>query len=271
MNPKTFDIPDELWTMIEGILPPDIATGRGGRPPTSNYRIMCGVLYRLRTGCQWRAVPERFGTGPTLHRRFQQWVKLGIFNDIFEICLRFYDELRGIDWTWMSLDASAVKAPKGGSFTGRNPTDRGKIGVKRHILTDGHGVPISITVSAANVHDSKMLEETVDAVPLRRGRGVKRPKNLCLDKAYDSRRVETCLKAKGISPHIRRRGEPPLMHFPRSKKRRWKVERANSWHNMWRGLKTRWEKHGANYLACVMIASACIAFQQATDGFSGMF
>lgn len=85
-----------------------------------------------------------------------------------------------------------------------SPTDRGKIDVKRHILTDGYGVPISVTVSAANVHDSKMLEDIVDAVPLRGGRGGRRPINICLDKAYDSRRVEARQKVKRMRSRLKR-------------------------------------------------------------------
>ncbi len=271
MNPQTFDIPEDLWALCEEVLPPDHARPQGGRPPISNYRVLCGILFRLRTGCQWRALPPRFGSVPTVHRRFQQWVAAGIFRDIFEICLRFYDELRGIDWEWASMDGCLVKAPCGGTLTGRNPTDRAKSGTKRSIMTDGHGVPIAATVAGANVHDVKMVEETLDQVPIQKRGSPQRPKHLCLDKGYAGPKTAECVKERHISPHVRKRKEPTLGHFPRSKKRRWVVERANSWHNAWRGLKTRWERKGANYLACLLLASGCIAWQRATDGFCGAF
>jgi putative transposase len=263
-----FDIPDEMWLMLSPILPPVEAKPQGGRPPVDNYRIVCGILYRLRTGCQWKAVPARYGSGSTLHRRFQEWVALGIFQDVFEIMLRFYDDLKGIGWEWMCLDAALIKAPKGGDATGRNPTDRGKRGTKRHILTDERGVPVAVHTSAANVNDCQMVEQTLDAVPIKAGRGVKRPRHLCMDKGYDYEKVDRAVGKRRIKPHTRRRGEPPLLGSYQGKPRRWVVERTNSWHNRFRGLLIRWERKGANYHGLLLLASAIIAFQQAVNGFS---
>jgi hypothetical protein len=86
------------------------------------------------------------------------------------------------------LDSASVPAP-GGRTTGKNPTDKGKWGSKRHIVVDREGIPLSVTHSAANVHDSKVLEETVDAIsPIgkpRGGRPRKRPKKLHAVKGYD--------------------------------------------------------------------------------------
>jgi IS5 family transposase len=78
--------------------------------------------------------------------------------------------------------------PRGGQKTGKNPTDKGKSGSKRHLVVDRSGIPLSVTHSAANVHDSKVLEEAVDAIePIHkpRGRPRKRPNKLHADKAYD--------------------------------------------------------------------------------------
>lgn len=76
---------------------------------------MAGILYRLRTGCQWKALPAEFGSGSTCHLRLQQWTKDGVFAAIFTELLRYYDRRRGIRWKWSSLDSAMVKAPKGGS------------------------------------------------------------------------------------------------------------------------------------------------------------
>ena len=91
-----------------------------------------------------------------------------------EQCLRYYDKYRGIDRRWCSLDSAMVKAPKEVPC-GCNPTDRAKKGVKRHVLTDARGVPVAVQILAANVHDKWMVAKTLDAVPLRAGRGVRRP------------------------------------------------------------------------------------------------
>ncbi len=107
-------IPQELWELIEPIIPPDPPHPRGGRPRVEARRILGGIVYRLRTGCQWQAIPRHFAPGPTVHRRFQEWVKAGVFEDIFKGLLWYYDELHGVDWKWASLDGAIVKSPKGG-------------------------------------------------------------------------------------------------------------------------------------------------------------
>ena len=87
--------------------------------------------------------------------------------------------------------------------------------------------------------------------------------HLCLDKGYDYREPEAETRARRIIPHIRRRGESPLLGCVRGKPRRWVVERTNSWHNRYRALLIRWERKPCNYLALLVLACALIALQQA--------
>jgi IS5 family transposase len=99
--------------------------------------------------------------------------------------------------------------PRGGEKTGKNPTDKGKQGSKRHVVVDRGGVPLAVIHTAANVHDSKVLEEAVDAIePIRkpRGRPRKRPKKVHADKGYDFDRCRKALRKRGITPRIARRG-----------------------------------------------------------------
>lgn len=135
--------------------------------------------------------------------------------------------------------------------------------MKRHILTDGRGVPISALITGANVHDKWMVAPVLDAVPLRTSRGPRRPKHLCLDKGYDYADVEAAVRKRRITPHIRRRGEQPLVGCTKGKPRRWVVERTNSWHNRYRGLLVRWERKASNYLAMLQLVCGLIAYQQA--------
>lgn len=150
---------------------------------------------------------------------------------------------------------------KRGDHTGRNPTDRGKSGVKRHVLTDSRGAVLAVVLSAANVHDKWLLASTLDAVPLLRDGAPIRPKHLCLDKGYDYRDTERLVVDRNIKAHIRRQGEAPLLGCVRGKPRRWVVERTNSWHNRYRALLVRWERKAANYLALVLLASAMITLR----------
>jgi putative transposase len=146
-----------------------------------------------------------------------------------------------------------------GDLTGPNPTDRAKKGVKRHVLTDGRGVPLSALITGANVHDKWMVGKTLDAIAIRGPRGPRRPKNLCLDKGYDYSDTEAEVRARRIKPHIRRRGEPPLVGRVHGRPRRWVVERAGAWINRFRGLLIRWERIAANYLGLLHFACALIA------------
>jgi len=109
-----------------------------------------------------------------------------------------------------------------------------------------------------------MISEVLDAVVIRGPRGPRRPEHICLDKGYDYPHVAPAIRLRGIRPHIRRRGEQPLVGVVRGKPRRWVVERTNSWHNRFRGLLVRWERRGAHYLALLQFACGLIAFQQAT-------
>ena len=130
------------------------------------------------------------------------------------------------------------------------------------MLTDGRGVPLSVVLSAANLHDKWALAPTLDGVVMRAGRGVRRTKHCCLDKGYDFPDCEAAVRQRRIVPHIRRKGEPPLTGCVRGKPRRWVVERTNSWHNRFRALLVRWEVKSQNYLALVYLACALIAYQQ---------
>jgi IS5 family transposase len=134
------------------------------------------------------------------------------------------------------LDSVSVAAV-GGAKTGKNPTDCGKPGTKRHLVVERKGIPLAVTISGANVHDIRMLEETLDTIePIKgvRRRPRKRPAKLHADKAYDSREKRQALRRRGITPRIARKGiessETLGCH-------RWVVERTHAWLNRYRRLK----------------------------------
>ena len=106
-----------------------------------------------------------------------------------------------------------------------------------------------------------MVGATLDAIPIWRMLKPMLPKHLCLDKGYDYHDCEQEARERGVKPHIRRRGEPVLVGCVQGKPRRWVVERTNSWHNNFRGLRIRWERKAEHYGALVDLACAIIAFQ----------
>jgi transposase len=119
MEAKFADVPDALWKQVERLLPVPPARPWCGRPRVPDRVVLAAIIYRLRTGCQWKALPAQFGSGSTCHLRFQQWTQAGVSDRIFAQLFRHYDTRRGIQWTWTSLDSATVKAPKGGAPRGR--------------------------------------------------------------------------------------------------------------------------------------------------------
>lgn len=107
-------ISDELWNMICNLLPDEKPNNTIGRPAVPFRKIMNGILYILRTGCQWKMLPKEYGSGSTCHRRFQQWVQLDIFKKIWVRLLKEYNSKKGIKLTWQSLDSISIKSPLGG-------------------------------------------------------------------------------------------------------------------------------------------------------------
>ena len=107
-------ISDELWNMICNLLPDEKPNNTIGRPVVPFRKVMDGILYVLRTGCQWKMLPKEYGSGSTCHRRFQQWVQLDIFKKIWMKLLEEYDDKRGIKLDWQSIDSISIKSPLGG-------------------------------------------------------------------------------------------------------------------------------------------------------------
>jgi putative transposase len=152
-----------------------------------------------------------------------------------------------------------------GKKTGKNPTDRGKLGVKRSTLIDGRGVPLAVAVDGANVPDQKLVGETLDSIPIERPEPTPaEPQHLCLDKGYAGEPVDCEVRTRGYEPHVPRKvNEPPKPSHRRGKARRWKVERTHSWLNRARRLLIRWEKKVANYLGFLHLQFAIVALRAA--------
>ena len=271
----TWELSDSFWERIKPLLPKPRSRLRGrgskrknvgGRPPAPPRKLMAGILYVLRTGCQWNAAPKEFGSGKTLHRYFQRWSRARVFKRMWKAGLEEYDELIGLEWKWQAVDAAITKAPLGGQATGKNPVDRAKRGVKRSLLVEAKGLPLAIEVGPANRHEVKMLAETLDAVVVERPVASEQEKqNLCLDKGYAGEPAQQEAQARGYEVHVadkvnakkkrKRKGG-------RRKARRWVVEVAHSWLNRFRRLLVRWEKKKANYLSMLYFACAIICWRK---------
>jgi len=265
VNPD-FLPPEELWEMVKQLLPPAPARPKGGRPPMSDKTAFYAIYYLLRTGMQWKALPRSLGAASTVHRRFQKWVLTGIFLDLWRWCLYNYDLMHGLDWEWQALDGAMTKAPLGCENTGPNPTDRAKRGTKRHVLTEGHGIPLAVVVTGANRNDFKETRRVLEQIVIARPKPTARKQqHLCLDKGYDFPEVDEIVADFGYTAHISRRGQKTSkpQSLPTYRSRRWVVERTHSWMNRFRRILIRWEKKTENYEAFLHLTCAYITIRAA--------
>jgi len=138
---SSFLVSDATWSHIEPLIPKRKNTHRfgGGRPRRPDRDCMNGILFVLRTGCQWRALDVTgICPGSTAHDRFQEWVRVGVFWQLWCAGLMAYDELKGIDWTWLSADGAMTKAPLAG---GKNRAQSHGSGQVRHQAKPAHRWP----------------------------------------------------------------------------------------------------------------------------------
>jgi putative transposase len=116
---SAFEIPDVLWNKIVPLLPlHKRKKKKAGRPRMNDRKAMSAVFYVLRTGCQWNALPRSLGASSTVHDRFQEWRKAGVFKRMWIDGLSIYDKKTGIDWKWQAMDGVITKAPLGGKRYG---------------------------------------------------------------------------------------------------------------------------------------------------------
>ncbi len=134
---ESWVVTDDFWARVEPLIPkrtrPDdkgyVRKAGAGRPPKPARQVFEAVMYVLRTGCQWKALPkERFGSASAVHKRFLEWEKAGVFEALWKAGLAEYDQMEGIAWRWQSVDGAMFKAPMAQEAVGRNPTDREKKG-----------------------------------------------------------------------------------------------------------------------------------------------
>jgi transposase len=147
-------------------------------------------------------------------------------------------------------------------LTGPNPTDRGKSGSKIHVLADANGLPLVVGVTAANTHDSVMLQPLVMGIPQvrsRRGPSRRKPGKLRADKGYDSNWHRSWLRQRGITPRIARRG---IDTSERLGRHRWKIERTIAWLGGYRRLTIRYERDAHLFAAFLSLAATLTCWKK---------
>ncbi|WTI33633.1 IS5 family transposase [Streptomyces sp. NBC_00589] len=269
VEPPTTDllerlVPDELWVLFRMVVPPTkvIRPQGGGWQRAGDREVLAAIIFVATSGCTWRQLPPVFGPcWQTVYRRFAQWSRDRVWARFHRVILDELGACGELDWSRCAIDSVSIRAAKG-PLTGPNPTDRGKMGSKIHLITDRNGLPLSLGISGANLHDSQALEPLVRGIPpirSRRGRRRRRPGKLHADKGYDYAHLRRWLRSRGIRPRIARKGVESSQRLGRH---RWVVERTVSWLVGCRRLHRRYERKAEHFLAFVGISVALIGYRR---------
>ena len=116
-----WELPDEAWERLAPILRKRYPPAKTGRPRADWRKTLNGIIFRLRSSCQWNHLPKMFGDDSTVHRWFQRWSQDGIFEELWAELLLECDQLGGVDWKWQSADGCLGKARFGGEKRGVTP------------------------------------------------------------------------------------------------------------------------------------------------------
>lgn len=239
-------VTDALWARVEPLLPPSRRRRRRfpGRAPLDRRKILTGILFVLKTGIAWDDLPAELGCGcgKTCRHYLRSWHRAGVWRKLHALLLAELNGADEIDWERALVDASFAKAPEGGENTGPNPTDRRKSGSKHHVMTDGQGIPLSATLTAANVNEITELFHLLTQMPPVGGKpGPKRqrPERLQGDHGYDSEPARQLLRWLGITPVL---GKRKTEHGSGLGVFRWFVERTISWLHAYGRLRRRLDR-----------------------------
>ncbi len=262
--PTIWEVPDELWVRIEPILARRYPPAATGRPRADLRRVLDAIIYRMRSGVQWNQLPRQLGACSTVHGWFQRLVADGVLCEIWAELVRECNELGGVQWGWQAADGVMGKSRFEGDARGPNPTDRAKPGTKKSVIVEQGGGPLGVAIAAANVHDTKLLAATIDAIVVQRPDPDKVAQHLCLDKGYDNPTGEAACAAGGYVAHIRRIGEEKLDRWGQKSypARRWVVERTLAWLQKCRAILIRYDKKAANYEGLVQLACGLLWYRR---------
>lgn len=119
--PTIWRVPDELWKIIKPVLDELDPPAATGRKRTDQRSALDGIIYQMRTGCQWNVLPKEFGDDSSVHRTFQRWIRKGVLDRIWAVLVEQCDELGGVDWQWQAADGAMGKARFGGALLGETP------------------------------------------------------------------------------------------------------------------------------------------------------
>ncbi|WTS67515.1 IS5 family transposase [Streptomyces sp. NBC_00105] len=253
-------VSDELWLLIEPLLPEPAQKQVEGRPRVPDRQALCGILFVLHTGIQWEYLPQElgFGSGMTCWRRLAAWNDAGVWDQLHLVLLKKLRIAKKLDWSRAVIDSSHIRAARRGPKSGPSPVDRARPGSKHHLIVDGQGIPLAVSLTGGNRNDVTQLIPLLKKIPSVSGlvgRPRNRPDSLLGDRGYDHDKYRRLVWATGVKPVIARRGIP---HGSGLGIHRWVVERTIAWLHGFRRLRIRWERRDDIHEAFLGLATCLI-------------
>ncbi|MER5741613.1 IS5 family transposase [Streptomyces sp. NPDC002262] len=264
-RPKPWHVDDELWAVVEPLLPKvERRTRHPGRKRHPDRLVFQGILFVLHTGVAWEHLPQEFGfgSGMTCWRRLAEWSEAGVWPRLHAALLARLRSAGALDFSRAAVDGSHIRALKRGPKTGRSPVDRGRAGSKHHLITDATGIPLAVTLTGGNRNDVTQLIPLLEAVPPvrgKRGRPRRRPDVVLGDRGYDHDKYRRLVRALSVKPVIARRGTE---HGSGLGTQRWVVERAFAHLHWFRRLRIRWEIRDDIHEALLSLGCSLICWRR---------
>lgn len=245
------DMTDAEWAQVRASMPvPAWLEGRGGRPEEHCHREMIdAVRYVVDNGGKWRAIPVDFPWWRAVYDFFRRWCRHGYVRELYQRLRRLERKRQGreAEPTAAVMDAQSVDGADTVGADSRG-CDGAKLrdGRKRHILTDTLGLLLEVTVTPANVHDSKAAPELIEAFMAEPGRMLKL---VWADSAYQGEALAQAFAAHGVEVEIVRRSDGSKGFVVLA--RRWVVERTLGWLSRARRLNRDHERRPDHHVQMV--------------------
>ena len=248
---KRYELTKEQWERVKAVLPPE-RTGKRGRPRKDDRKMLNGMLWIVRSGAQWRELPEAYGPWQSVYARFAKWRDDGTLEAIFHALSA------DADMENLSLDSTCIKVHE--SANGEEKTankavgrTRGGLNTKLHAIVDGLGNPVEFMLSAGNDHDSVHAVELLEKVEISGS-------NVLADRAYGAKAIRAYISEQGagyVIPPQSNISEPWPVDWWLYKERHL-VECFFQKLKWFRRIATRYDKLDASFLAFVYLASIAI-------------
>ncbi|WP_369251309.1 IS5 family transposase [Streptomyces sp. R41] len=264
-RPKPWEVSDELWAVIEPLLPKVERRSRyPGRKRLDDRLVLHGILFVLHTGISWEHLPQELGFGSemTCWRRLAEWHEADVWQRLHEVLLAKLRAADALDFCGAAVDSSHVRPFKAAHKTGRSPVDRGRTGGKHRLITDGTRIPLAVTLTGGNRNEVTQLVPLLEAVPPvrgKRGRPRRRLDVVLADRGYDHDKYRRLVREHGIRPLIPRRNTERGSGLGTQ---RWVVERAFALFHHFRRLRSPWEIHDDMHEALLSLGCALICWKR---------